>query len=89
MRRQLFRRNNLPGDEETLIACLITRYMFFSITPEEHDRLDEWVAANDANMLLFETLTDSWKTEQALYQFRNAKFFLPGSLKKIMGNLIA
>lgn len=37
-----------------LIACFIRE----TITEEEHDELDAWIVASDANLELFEELTD-------------------------------
>lgn len=39
------------------IAVLMVRYMLGTITPREHDELDEWVKESDLNMLLFEEMT--------------------------------
>lgn len=40
------------------MAVLMVRYMLETITSEEHDELDEWVAESDLNMWLFEEMTD-------------------------------
>ena len=40
------------------IAKLIAGYIQGKLSPKEHDELDEWVAASDENMKLFEELTD-------------------------------
>lgn len=40
------------------IASLISMYLHQSIAPAEHDELDQWIAASDENMKLFEELTD-------------------------------
>lgn len=48
------------------IAYLIAAYVKKSITPAEHDELDAWVEASDANMKLFEDLTDEDKLEEQL-----------------------
>src|ERR1700741_5078030 len=39
-------------------AYLIAGYIQNTLTVEEHDELDEWVAAKNENLLLFEELTD-------------------------------
>lgn len=40
------------------VACLITGYINKTLTESEHDELDNWVNESDANMKLFEDLTD-------------------------------
>ena len=37
---------------------LIAGFIRHTLTEKEHDELDEWVAASDTNMQLFEELTD-------------------------------
>jgi transmembrane sensor len=44
--------------EALRIAQLIAKYVKGTISPSEHDELDQWVEASDDNMLLFEQLTD-------------------------------
>lgn len=39
------------------IAVLIVRFLLGTITPEDHNELDEWVAESDDNMRLFEEMT--------------------------------
>jgi transmembrane sensor len=39
------------------MAVLMVRFMLGTITAEEHDELDEWVAESDLNMRLFEEMT--------------------------------
>lgn len=47
------------GDEKAQrIAYLIAGYIRQTLTPQEHDELDEWVEQSEENMLLFEELTD-------------------------------
>lgn len=41
------------------IAVLIVRFLLGTITPEDHNELDEWVAESDDNMRLFEEMTIS------------------------------
>jgi hypothetical protein len=41
------------------IAHLIDAYLRQSITPDEHDELDDWVGASDDNMRVFEEKTGS------------------------------
>ncbi len=47
------------------IATLITGYIYDSLTPGEHDELDEWVTETDENMQLFEALTDNTRLQEA------------------------
>lgn len=47
------------------IATLITGYICDSLTPREHDELDDWVNETDENMLLFEDITDNTQLEEA------------------------
>lgn len=46
------------------IAMLIAAYMRGTITEKEHDELDDWVAASDENLLLFERMTDEKNIEE-------------------------
>lgn len=39
------------------IAVLMVRYMLGTITPDDHDELDEFVKESDLNMRLFEEMT--------------------------------
>ena len=48
------------------IAKLLAGYMRDTLTPAEHDELDEWVGASDKNMKLFEELTDENRVRLAL-----------------------
>ena len=48
------------------IAYLIAGYIRGSLTESEHDELDNWVEANDHNMLFFEELTDEKNIEANL-----------------------
>jgi hypothetical protein len=48
------------------IATLLCGYMRDSLTPQEHDELDEWVGASDKNMRLFEELSDESRVLAAL-----------------------
>ena len=48
------------------IATLLAGYMRDTLTPAEHDELDEWVGASDRNMRLFEELTDENRVRSAL-----------------------
>jgi hypothetical protein len=59
--------SELEGTDRAMrISRLITGYIMGTLTPEEHDELDEWVGANEKNMRLFEELTDPNKIEEAL-----------------------
>jgi len=48
------------------IAILIAGYIRQTLSSAEHDELDDWVAASDENMLLFEDVTDEKKMQQEL-----------------------
>lgn len=48
------------------IAYLIAGYIRQTLTEQEHDELDDWVTADDKNMLLFEDLTDEKNIEANL-----------------------
>lgn len=47
------------------IAYLIAGFIRETLTKNEHDELDEWVADSDENMQLFERLTDEVNIEEA------------------------
>jgi ferric-dicitrate binding protein FerR (iron transport regulator) len=54
------------NDQEAYrIAMLIAAYVRGTITEKEHDELDNWVAASDDNLRLFERLTDEKNIEEA------------------------
>lgn len=58
-----------PGDNDIKaqrIGYLIALYIQGTISPEEHDELDTWVAESDENMKLFEELTDEKNIELGL-----------------------
>jgi transmembrane sensor len=72
------------------IAYLIAGFIRGTLTPEEHDELDHWVAASDDNMRLFEDLTDEDKLEEAQAFFarkeeRSNKQHRYGSIRKRLG----
>jgi hypothetical protein len=48
------------------IAVLMKRYYMQSLTPAEHDELDEWVGASANNLKLFEELTDPARVTAAM-----------------------
>jgi hypothetical protein len=48
------------------IATLLCGYMRHTLTPSEHDELDQWVGASDKNMRLFEELSDESRVSAAL-----------------------
>ncbi|MEO6346459.1 MAG: hypothetical protein ABIO60_00985, partial [Aquaticitalea sp.] len=55
------------SDEEAYrVAYLIAGYIRETLSETEHDELDEWVAASDENMQLFERLTDEKNREGAI-----------------------
>jgi ferric-dicitrate binding protein FerR (iron transport regulator) len=68
------------------ISYLISAYLRKSITPEEHDELDEWVGANDENMRIFEELTDEDKMKKALDFIQEAD--AEKSLNKVKSQLV-
>lgn len=53
-------------DKIQRIVYLISAYIRGSISPLEHDELDDWVAESDANMKLFEELTDEKKIKKGI-----------------------
>ena len=71
------------------VAYLIAGYIRGTLSESEHDELDQWVEANDDNMLLFEELTDEknieanleWmnkiKVEESLQSTRKKINFIP------------
>jgi hypothetical protein len=65
--------SEMQAKEFAVIADLIAGYTHGSLTHEEHDLLDEWVAASDANMYIFENLTDDNKMLKALDQFNEVE----------------
>lgn len=55
------------SDEEAYrIAKLVAGFIRGTLSEKEHYELDEWVAASDENMLLFERLTDPKNMEEAV-----------------------
>ena len=56
--------SNLPNAER--IAYLIVGYLRKTLTDAEHDELDNWLAASDENLRLFEQLTDEGNIQSAL-----------------------
>ncbi|HEY2722956.1 MAG TPA: FecR domain-containing protein, partial [Chitinophagaceae bacterium] len=55
------------NDSEALrIAGLIAGFIKRTLSEKEHTELDEWVAASDQNMQLFERLTDEKNMEEAM-----------------------
>lgn len=83
MNYQILNKNDLAGEEVAPIVRLLTRYVFWSLSSDEHDKLDEWVAANDDNMLLFEDITNTGDTKQALNLYSEAQAARMQSLKKL------
>jgi ferric-dicitrate binding protein FerR (iron transport regulator) len=53
-------------DEARRIAYLVNGFLFNTLTEKEHNELDDWVAASDENMLLFEKLTDPKNLQEAV-----------------------
>ena len=68
------------------IAYLISAYLRKSITQAEHDELDEWVGASDANMRIFEELTDEDQMKKALDFIQDAD--AEKSLNKVKSQLV-
>ena len=64
------------------IATLMAGYMRDTLTPKEHDELDEWVGASDKNMRLFEELTDERRIQLAL-ELLNDNTNQAGLVKKL------
>jgi transmembrane sensor len=58
--------NNSKEQRARRIAALLAGYIRDTLTPAEHDELDEWVGASDRNMRLFEELTDEKRIQLAL-----------------------
>lgn len=57
---------NPQMDKAQRVAYLIAAYIRGTITPLEHDELDNWVGESDENMQLFEELTDEKKIKSAI-----------------------
>jgi transmembrane sensor len=57
--------NTPQGGEEERIAYLIAGYIRGTITETEHEELDRWVEASEANMRLFETITSEDQVAEA------------------------
>jgi ferric-dicitrate binding protein FerR (iron transport regulator) len=53
------------------IAQLIAGYLRGTISKREHEELDNWIAASDENMQLFERLTDEKNLEEAAKWIEN------------------
>lgn len=53
------------------MAVLMVRFMLETITPEDHDELDEWVGKSDLNMRLFEEMTNTEKIADQLKRLVN------------------
>jgi ferric-dicitrate binding protein FerR (iron transport regulator) len=73
------------GDKDSeaqRVAYLIALFIQGTISPEEHDELDAWVAESDDNMKLFEALTDENNIKQGLLEIEQAEW--QQSSQKIM-----
>jgi hypothetical protein len=66
------RESNTSHEKAMRIACLIAGFIQQTITPKEHDELDEWAGESDDNMLLFEQLTNEVNIGQGLAQMKTA-----------------
>jgi ferric-dicitrate binding protein FerR (iron transport regulator) len=65
----------MPPDKDAeaqRMGQLIALYIQGTISPQEHDELDAWVAESDANMRLFEELTDEKNIEKGLAEMQRA-----------------
>jgi ferric-dicitrate binding protein FerR (iron transport regulator) len=73
------------NEEAYRVAYLIAGYIRGTLSTTEHNELDEWVAANDENMQLFERLTDEKNIEEAAkwIEGRKTNEALQGAKKKI------
>jgi transmembrane sensor len=58
--------NNSEEQRAKRIAALLAGYIRGTLSPAQHDELDEWVGASDKNMRLFEEFTDDNRIHQAL-----------------------
>jgi ferric-dicitrate binding protein FerR (iron transport regulator) len=63
------------------ISRLIAGYIQGTLSTKEHDELDEWVAASDENMKLFEELTDEAHIEKTMEWYRQID--TEAALKKV------
>ncbi|MBA2328386.1 MAG: hypothetical protein H0V91_02075, partial [Flavisolibacter sp.] len=67
--------NDINQSEEHAkrIGYLVAGFINETLTPEEHDELDRWVEESEANMMLFEELTDEKNIEEGLRNLRRRK----------------
>lgn len=66
-----------PGDNDAMaqrIGQLIALFIQGTISPEEHNELDAWVAESDDNMKLFEELTDENNIKRGLAEIEQAEW---------------
>lgn len=63
MKENSYSSMNEPAER---IARLVAGYIRHTLTPAEHDELDDWVNESDDNMQLFEELTDENNINSAL-----------------------
>lgn len=75
-------------DEARRIAYLVNGFLFSTLTEKEHNELDDWVAASDENMLLFEKLTDPKNLQEAVKwaERRNTEDSLQEGGQKVVVN---
>src|SRR6266480_3564813 len=73
MNNQFSEKDKQDEEEARRIAGLIVSYLRGTLTPEEHNELDEWVAGGDGNMRLFEELTDEKNLEENLRKLQAFK----------------
>jgi transmembrane sensor len=72
-------------DQAYRTAYLIKGFLMHQLNREEKDELDEWILASDANMILFEVMTDEKNIEEARAWFKsmNVESDLEKTKKKI------
>lgn len=75
-------------DEARRIAYLVHGFLFHTLTEEEHNELDDWVAATDENMILFEKLTDPKNLQEAVKwaEMRNKKEALEKEEERVVAH---
>lgn len=63
--------NQRQEKEAQRVAYLISDYLRQALTDKEHDELDAWMTASDANQELFEQLTDPDVIEAGLEEMKS------------------
>jgi hypothetical protein len=85
MNEQPDHRHELQAEKIDHLVGLIMKYKRNCISAPERQELDEWVVANDANLHLFEELTDEISMKDALAWISTAS--TSQALKKLKGQL--